>query len=79
MIDIDDKHKARFEYIQSMCSDKDTLDKITLKDWKKDGQYIIIIPPSEHTAKWYDMQVEPYRKHHKRIKKTYRQTYTSKI
>ena len=60
MIDIDDKHKARFEYIQSMCSDKDTLDKMTLKDWKKDGQYIIIIPPSEHTAKWYDMQVEPW-------------------
>ena len=42
MIDIDDKHKERFEYIQSMCSDKDTLDEITLKDWKKDGQYIII-------------------------------------
>ena len=53
-------YEKRFDYIKSMCNDKDTINQMTLKDWKKDGQYIIVIPPSELTANWYDMQVEPW-------------------
>ena len=61
MIDIDERHKERFENIKSMCSrHKDSLNEITLKDWKKDGQTIIIIPPSIHTATWYDIEVETW-------------------
>tara|TARA_B100000287_G_C20522954_1_gene737733 strand:- start:133 stop:1008 length:876 start_codon:yes stop_codon:yes gene_type:complete len=57
MIDVDIRHKERFDYVMGMCTDKETIDEVTLKDWKT-GDHILIIPPSEHTANWYDMKVD---------------------
>ena len=60
MIDINERHKERFEYVKGMCKNKETLNELELKDWRKEGQHILVIPPSIHTANWYDMQVEPW-------------------
>ena len=57
MIDINDKHKARFEYVKGMCKNKETLNEITLKDWRKRWSIYYKLS-SIHTANWYDMQVE---------------------
>jgi hypothetical protein len=57
MIDVHIRHKERFDYVMGMCTDKDTINQVTLKDWKT-GDHILIIPPSEHTANWYDMKVD---------------------
>jgi len=47
-IDINSKHKERFEKIYQK-----TTAEIKLKPWRKYGKHILVIPPSAHTAKWY--------------------------
>ena len=49
-IDTNEKHKKRFEKIYQQ-----TTDEIKLKPWRKYGEYILVIPPSAHTSKWYDI------------------------
>ena len=44
----DKKYKKRYEDLYSK-----TKDELTLKSWRKNGEHILVIPPSYHTAKWY--------------------------
>ena len=34
--------------------------EIQLKKWKKSGDHILVVPPSYHTAKWYDIDEEQW-------------------
>jgi len=53
-IDKTGRCKTRFERIRERVKDNpDLLDQITLKKWNYEGDHILIIPPSYHTARWY--------------------------
>lgn len=46
----DDKHLERYKKLLDTSKSE-----IELKKWKKSGDHILVIPPSYHTAKWYDI------------------------
>ena len=50
-IDTNPKHKKRFEKIQEQTTE------LKLKPWRKDSSdsHILVIPPSQHTARWYGL------------------------
>src|SRR5210317_1964965 len=50
-IDNNPKHKKRFEKIQEQTAE------LKLKPWRKDSSdsHILVIPPSQHTARWYGL------------------------
>jgi len=50
-IDTNPKHKKRFEKIQEQTAE------LKLKPWRKDSSnsHILVIPPSQHTARWYGL------------------------
>jgi len=50
-IDTNSKHKKRFEKIQEQTTE------LKLKPWRKQSSdsHILVIPPSQHTARWYGL------------------------
>lgn len=48
-IDTNPKHKKRFEKIQEQTTE------LNLKPWRTNGGHILVIPPSQHTARWYGL------------------------
>ena len=50
-IDTNPKHKKRFEKIQEQTTE------LKLKPWRKQSSdsHILVIPPSQHTARWYGL------------------------
>lgn len=48
-IDNNPKHLERYKNLLQKSPDE-----ITLQDWRKDGDHILVIPPSYHTARWYE-------------------------
>ncbi len=53
-IDKTPRNKRRYErLVEQIKTNPAALDEITLKPWNYDGQHILVIPPSYHTAKWY--------------------------
>ena len=74
---IDKTHRNKLRYnqiVEKVKSNKELLDQITLKPWQYDNKHILVIPPSYHTAKWYDIDrndwedyyVKELKKHTKR-------------
>ena len=49
-IDTDEKHKERFKLIYQQITEG-----LNLKPWRKSGRHILVIPPSQHTAFWYNL------------------------
>ena len=64
----DKKYKKRYEDLYSK-----TKDELTLKPWRENGEHILVIPPSYHTAKWYGIDRHKWTEQViKEIKKTSR-------
>lgn len=53
MKDINEKHKERFDKIYVGLDNKPSQEEITLKEWQRKGDEILVIPPSIFVAKWY--------------------------
>lgn len=47
-IDTDPKHEQRYKNLYDTAPEE-----IELLDWRKNGDHILVIPPSYHTARWY--------------------------
>lgn len=55
-IDKTPRNKRRYERLVDRIKNfPSALDEITLKPWRYEGKHILVIPPSYHTAKWYDL------------------------
>lgn len=56
-VDKDYRHEKRFKEIYSK-----TTKEIKLQRWRKTGEHVLVIPPSYHTARWYNLDRHEWEK-----------------